>query len=112
MEAVDSTLVPVVATEGNETVQLSQDADTQLAKVPLDESLYSLGEELATFFKQQTGIRDDEELKRHAMEVQKEAYDVCRRPVKSVALMGLTRLIFPLGIPLSLHQAFHVHAVR
>lgn len=50
-----------------------------LAKIPLDETLYSLKPEEAAFFKQQTGIQDDGELKRHVLEVQKEAWDVCGR---------------------------------
>ena len=43
---------------------------------PLDEKLYSLDEEEAAFFKSQTGIDDDEELKRHILRSQKEAYEV------------------------------------
>lgn len=43
----------------------------------LDESLYSLTEEERSFFKEQTGIPDDEELKAHILRVQAEAYEVC-----------------------------------
>lgn len=43
----------------------------------LDESLYSLTEEGRAFFKQQTGIPDDDELKAHILRVQAEAYEVC-----------------------------------
>ena len=46
-------------------------------KIPLDESLYALSEEERTFFKQQTGISDDDELKAHILRVQAEAYEVC-----------------------------------
>ncbi|TFY82951.1 hypothetical protein EWM64_g1066 [Hericium alpestre] len=42
----------------------------------LDESLYELNEEEEAFYKQQTGIQDDEELKRHIIAVQTEAYVV------------------------------------
>jgi hypothetical protein len=42
----------------------------------LDESLYNFTEEERTFFKQQTGISDDEELKAHICRVQAEAYEV------------------------------------
>jgi hypothetical protein len=45
--------------------------------IPLDESLYDLAEEERTFFKQQTGIQDDDELKAHIIRVQTEAYEVC-----------------------------------
>lgn len=42
----------------------------------LDESLYRLTEEERTFFKQQTGIPDDDGLKAHIIRVQAEAYEV------------------------------------
>jgi hypothetical protein len=45
----------------------------------LDESLYDLTEEERTFFKQETGISDDDELKAHIFRVQAEAYEVCIR---------------------------------
>jgi len=45
----------------------------------LDESLYDFTEEERTFFKQQTGIEDDNELKAHILRVQAEAYEVCIR---------------------------------
>jgi hypothetical protein len=46
-------------------------------KLALDESFYDLTEEERTFFKQQTGISDDDELKAHIFRVQAEAYEVC-----------------------------------
>ena len=42
----------------------------------LDEKFYQPEEKEVKFFKQQTGIQDDEALKRHIMEVQAEAYAV------------------------------------
>ena len=45
----------------------------------LDERLYDLTDEERSFFKQQTGIRDDDELKAHIIDVQAEAYKVCNR---------------------------------
>ena len=48
-------------------------------KFPLDESLYALTEGERTFFKQQTEISDDGELKAHILRVQAEAYKVCTR---------------------------------
>jgi hypothetical protein len=44
----------------------------------LDERFFLLTDEERTFFKQQTGIQDDEGLKAHILEVQAEAYKVCR----------------------------------
>jgi len=48
-------------------------------RLALDESLYDFTEEERTFFKQQTGISDDDELKAHIFRVQAEAYEVCIR---------------------------------
>ena len=56
------------------TSQRSAHLSTELA---LDESLYDLTEEERTFFKQQTGIPDDDETKAHISRVQAEAYEVC-----------------------------------
>lgn len=51
---------------------------TQLTPdMALDERLYDLTEEERTFFKQQTGIQGDDELKVHIFQVQAEAYEVC-----------------------------------
>jgi len=44
----------------------------------LDERFYDLTDEECAFFKQQTGIQDDDELKTHILQVQAEAYKVCR----------------------------------
>lgn len=44
--------------------------------MPLDPSFYKLEKDEATFFKQATGILDDEELKQHILRVQAEAYEV------------------------------------
>ena len=43
----------------------------------LDERLYDLHDEERSFFKDQSGIQDDEELKAHIFQVQAEAYKVC-----------------------------------
>jgi hypothetical protein len=55
---------------------MSDKISTPLA---LDESLYNFTEEERTFFKQQTGIPNDDELKAHIIRVQAEAYEVCIR---------------------------------
>ena len=55
-------------------------------EIPLDESLYVLPEEERTFFKQQTGISDDDELKAHILRVQAEAYKVCTWEPGTLAL--------------------------
>ena len=42
----------------------------------LDDDFYHLGPEEAAFFKSWTGINDDEKLKQHILEVQRDAYQV------------------------------------
>ena len=44
--------------------------------LPLDEGLYRLDDTEITFFKQQTGIDDSDELKAHLLSIQAEAYEV------------------------------------
>ncbi len=46
--------------------------------LPLDSALYDLGEDQRDFLKQITGIQTDEALKRHVLEVQAKAYNVCQ----------------------------------
>ena len=60
--------------ENTSTPQKSIQPSPNLA---LDESLYDLTEEERAFFKQQTGILDDNELKVHILRLQAEAYEVC-----------------------------------
>ena len=56
----------------------SQEKSSQPGReVALDERLYELADEDLAFFKQQTGIQDEEELKAHILQVQAEAYKVC-----------------------------------
>ena len=44
--------------------------------LPLEESLYSLGDAESVFFKSQTGIHDDEQLKKHIVAIQEQAFSV------------------------------------
>ena len=48
----------------------------RLPHLKLDPSLYNPQPHEVEFFKAQTGIQDDEELKAHVIAVQKEAWDV------------------------------------
>lgn len=48
--------------------------------IKIDEKLYGLDEEQTAFFKQQTGIQDDELLKQHIFEKQAEAFEVYPYP--------------------------------
>ncbi|EIW83445.1 hypothetical protein CONPUDRAFT_52099 [Coniophora puteana RWD-64-598 SS2] len=47
---------------------------------PPDDSFYALTPEQSGFFKAQTGIQDDEELKQHVLHVQKKAYEFAPYP--------------------------------
>ncbi len=53
-----------------------KDLDVNDIKRPLDESFYSLDKTEEEFITQQTGIQDPQELKKHIMNVQAEAYQV------------------------------------
>ena len=46
----------------------------------LDEKYYTLEPDESSFFKTYTGINDDEELKKHIVKVQKDAYAVSPLP--------------------------------
>lgn len=53
------------------------DKPRSLSELTLDPTLYNPTAEEVAFFKSQTGIESDEELKEHILTVQKEAWDVC-----------------------------------
>ncbi|KIL67227.1 hypothetical protein M378DRAFT_73824 [Amanita muscaria Koide BX008] len=57
---------------------------------PLDESLYSLDEDELAFFKSETGINDEGELKKHILTVQARAYEVF--PYPCIGLFLFTKL--------------------
>ena len=60
---------------------MNEDAEFEatLRALPPDDNLLVLGPETETFFKVETGIQDSEELKKHIIEVQGEAYKVNHR---------------------------------
>ncbi|KAG1762321.1 hypothetical protein EV702DRAFT_1229223 [Suillus placidus] len=65
----------------DDSTTLLGDITFQTASTPtVDTSFYSLSSEEATFFKAQTGIDDDEDLKKHILEVQAKAYKVAPYP--------------------------------
>ncbi len=47
-----------------------------MSQSALDDSLYALTEDEAAFFKVETGIQDDVQLKNHILAIQEEAYKV------------------------------------
>ncbi|KAG2367878.1 hypothetical protein BDR07DRAFT_1392400 [Suillus spraguei] len=67
------------------------DVTVHTASVPgVDASLYKLSPAQAAFFKTQTGIDNDEDLKRHILEVQAKAYKVA--PYPCIHAFGFLRL--------------------
>ena len=69
----------------------------------LDEGLYDLTDEERSFFKQQTGIQDDDELKAHILQVQAEAYKVCDREPDENSCYNLIPGLPKTGFSLPLH---------
>lgn len=58
--------------------------------LPLEESLYSLGDAESVFFKSQTGIQDDEQLKKHIVTIQEQAFSV--HPYPCIRHYAFTKL--------------------
>ena len=60
---------------------MDQDADlkTNLQALPLESDLLVLRPDIEEFFKVEAGIQDTEELKKHIIQVQEEAYKVPHR---------------------------------
>ena len=62
----------------------------------LDDSLYKMEEQALEFFRAQTGIEDADELKRHVLAVQAEAYAVrARAPARAAILFDTDAPFFP-----------------
>jgi len=77
-------------------------------KVPLDPSMYYIDPRLAHLFKHSTGIQDDEQLKRHILKIQAEAYEVSPLcPIRYFACRSDTHLV----VPLPMHSIIHLYTV-
>ncbi|KAG6831621.1 hypothetical protein H0H87_004683 [Tephrocybe sp. NHM501043] len=63
---------------------------TELGRPPLDPTLYSLEEDELAFYKAQTGIKDETDLKEHILAVQEKAYEVFHYPC--IRRFGFTKL--------------------
>ena len=59
-------------------MSVNAEAETHLRTLHLDGTWLELNPEEEAFFKSETGIRDTEELRKHIIEVQKDAYKVSR----------------------------------
>jgi hypothetical protein len=60
----------------SENISAPQGSTQLTPDMAWDERLYDLTEDERAFFKQQTGIQSDDELKAHLIQVQAEAYEV------------------------------------
>ena len=78
-----------------------------MATLPLDPSIYNLDEEERSFFKAQTGIQDDDELRDHILEVQAEAYAVSQLWKDLPSLLENSYA----GLSISLYQTFGFYCV-
>lgn len=62
---------------GRPSGDLNITAAVKPAAEPSLDAAYGLSVEQADFFKAETGIDDDDDLKTHILEVQRKAYEVC-----------------------------------
>jgi hypothetical protein len=60
------------------TMDINVETETRRRTLDLDETLLELNPGEEAFFKSETGIQDTEELRRHIIEVQEDAYKVSR----------------------------------
>ena len=81
--------------------------ENPLANLSLDASFYKPSAQEVEFFKNQTGIQEDEELKDHIITVQKEAWAVG----SSYFCVVYLTLILNLGQTVPLHSCFQFHQV-
>lgn len=59
-------------------MNIDVETETRLRTLHLDDTLLGLDPEEEAFFKSETGIQDTEELKKHIIKVQEDAYKVTR----------------------------------
>ena len=59
-------------------MSIEAETETHPHALQLDNTLLELNPEEEAFFKSETGIQDTEELKKHIIEVQEDAYKVSR----------------------------------
>ena len=60
----------------SDNISMPQESAEPIPYKALDERLYNLTDEERSFFIEQFGIQDDDELKAHIIQVQTEAYKV------------------------------------
>ena len=89
------------------------EAETRLRIRPLDDTLLESSPEEEAFFKFETGIQDTEELRKHIIEVQADAYKVSRHVRRSDEIhrglgQRVTLYFVFSGLPVSLHSGVRV----
>ncbi|KAH7884932.1 hypothetical protein F5I97DRAFT_1811072 [Phlebopus sp. FC_14] len=76
--------------------------DGTCTPLSLDSRFYKLeDDDEAAFFKRLTGIDDDEQLKKHILDVQAKAYDIALYPC--IRLFGFTKQVLMAGFPVYRH---------
>jgi len=86
---------------------MAQDGEIEkrLRTLYLDGTLLELDPEEEAFFKAETGIRDTEELRKHIIEVQEEAYKVGRCSRANLYIRdGAITSVSCSGLPVPLHS--------
>ncbi|KAI0358977.1 hypothetical protein OH77DRAFT_1420493 [Trametes cingulata] len=79
-------MAPETSTNASEATKVLE----QQPPMPLDENLYSIDDEALEFMKAQTGIADPDELKKHILAVQAEAYSIHPYPcIRSFSFLRL-----------------------
>ena len=75
----DAHLLPNPHAIQSAIMTLDDDVETRLRTIRPDSTLLELDPKEEAFFKEETGIQDTEELRKHIIEVQEEAYEVRSR---------------------------------
>ena len=85
--------------EASATQPQAAERESLAERFPIDVTQYSLKGEELEFMQAQTGIMDEEELKKHILAVQAEAYAVSKSPLLYIASELFTRLA-DLSVPM------------
>ena len=95
----------------SDNISTPQESTELLAYKALDESLYDLNNEERSFLKEQSGIQDDDELKKHVIQVQTKAYKVSNRKPRKSQIMEIHANIRATGSSLPLHPRLQFRKV-
>jgi len=80
---------------GTAIMNIEVETETRLRTLHLDDTLLGLDPEEEAFFKSETGIQDTEELRKHIIEVQEDAYKVTRcSQVYQISSTRISNIVF------------------